>query len=41
MPKERDLAAAKAKLRHKNAKRSMKYDQVSVEDRRDALDRMG
>ena len=41
MTKERDLAAAKAQLRHKNALTTMKYDQVPVEDRRDALDRMG
>ena len=41
MTKERDLAAAKAQLRHKNAKTTMKYDQVPVEDRQDALDRMG
>ncbi|RDI72960.1 site-specific integrase [Halopelagius longus] len=41
MTKERDLAATKAQLRHKNAKTTMKYDQVPVEDRRDALDRMG
>lgn len=38
---ERDLAAAKAQLRHKSAQTTMKYDQVPVEDRRDALDRMG
>jgi len=41
MTKERDLAAAKAQLRHKNPKTTMKYDQVPVEDRKDALDRMG
>ncbi|WP_435129781.1 tyrosine-type recombinase/integrase [Halobaculum sp. D14] len=41
MTKERDLAAAKAQLRHRNAQTTMKYDQVPVEDRRDALDRMG
>lgn len=41
MTKERDLAATKAQLRHKNAKTTMKYDQVPVKDRRDALDRMG
>lgn len=41
MTKERDLAATKAQLRHKNAKTTMKYDQVPVEDRQDALDRMG
>ncbi|WP_199725573.1 site-specific integrase [Haloarcula sp. Atlit-7R] len=41
MTKERDLAAAKAQLRHRNAKTTMKYDQVPVSDRRDALDKMG
>ena len=41
MTKERDLAAAKAQLRHKNPMTTMKYDQVPVEDRKDALDRMG
>ena len=41
MTKERDLAAAKAQLRHKNPMTTMKYDQVPVGDRRDALDRMG
>lgn len=41
MTKERDLAATKAQLRHKNAKTTMKYDQVPVEDRREALDQMG
>jgi integrase len=41
MTSERDLAAAKAQLRHKSAQTTMKYDQVPVEDRRDALNRMG
>lgn len=41
MTRERDLAAAKAQLRHKSAKTTMKYDQVPVEDRQDALERMG
>lgn len=41
MTRERDLAATKAQLRHKSAKTAMKYDQVPVEDRREALDRMG
>ncbi|MWG33891.1 tyrosine-type recombinase/integrase [Halomarina oriensis] len=40
MTKERDLAATKAQLRHKNAATTMKYDRVPVEDRQDALDRM-
>lgn len=40
MTNERDLAATKAQLRHKSAKTTMKYDQVPVEDRREALDNM-
>ena len=40
MTKERDLAAAKAQLRQKNPKTTMKYDQVPVEDRKDALEQM-
>lgn len=39
--KERDLAATKAQLRHRNVKTTMKYDQVPVKHRRDALDKMG
>jgi len=41
MTREEDLAAAKAQLRHKSVQTTMKYDQAPVEDRRDALDRMG
>ena len=41
MTREEDLAATQAQLRHKSAETSMKYDQVPVEDRQDALDRMG
>lgn len=41
MTREEDLAAAKAQLRHKSPKTTMRYDQVPVEDRRDALNRMG
>ena len=41
MTKERDLAATKAQLRHKNAKTMMKYDQVPVEDRREGLNNIG
>jgi len=41
MTKERDLAATKAQLRHRSVKTTMQYDQVPVEDRREALDRMG
>jgi integrase len=41
MTREEDLAAAQAQLRHKSPETTMKYDQAPVEDRRDALDRMG
>jgi integrase len=41
MVQHRDLKAAKDQLRHKSPKTTMQYDQVSVEDRRDALDKMG
>jgi site-specific recombinase XerD len=38
---ERDLEAARAQLRHQSRTTTMKYDNVSTEDRRDALNRMG
>ena len=41
MAREEGLAAAQAQLRHKSEMTTMKYDQAPVEDRRDALDRMG
>jgi integrase len=41
MTREEDLAAAQAQLRHKSEKTTMKYDQTPVEDRKEALDRMG
>lgn len=41
MTREEDLAAAQAQLRHKSAETTMKYDQTPVEDRKDALNRMG
>lgn len=41
MTREEDLAAAQAQLRHKSPETTMKYDQTPVEDRQDALDRMG
>ncbi|WP_089789522.1 tyrosine-type recombinase/integrase [Natronobacterium haloterrestre] len=41
MTREEDLAAAQAQLRHTSEQTTMKYDQTPVEDRRDALDRMG
>ncbi|MFC4359308.1 tyrosine-type recombinase/integrase [Halobium salinum] len=41
MAHERDLAAAKAQLRHKSEQTTMKYDNVPIEQRREALERMG
>jgi integrase len=41
MADERGLEAARSQLRHQNKKTTMKYDNVSTEDRRDALDKMG
>jgi integrase len=41
MTREEGLAAAQSQLRHKSTHTTMKYDQTPVEDRRDALDRMG
>jgi len=41
MAREEGLAAAQSQLRHKRTETTMKYDQAPVEDRRDALDRMG
>jgi site-specific recombinase XerD len=41
MTREEDLAATQAQLRHKSPTTTMRYDQVPVEDRRDALNRMG
>lgn len=41
MTREEDLAATQAQLRHRSPQTSMKYDQVPVEDRRSALERMG
>lgn len=41
MTREEDLAAAQAQLRHKSPETTMKYDQAPVEDRQDALDRLG
>ncbi|MFC7187523.1 tyrosine-type recombinase/integrase [Halorubrum yunnanense] len=40
MSHERGLKAAKSQLRHKSSHTTMKYDQVPVSDRRDALERM-
>jgi len=37
LTEERDLAATKAQLRHKDAKTTLKYDNVPVEQRRGAL----
>ncbi len=41
MTREEDLAATQAQLRHKSPQTTMKYDQVPIEDRRNALDNMG
>lgn len=41
MAREEGLAAAQSQLRHKSTETTMKYDQVPIEDRRDALDNMG
>jgi site-specific recombinase XerD len=41
MTDERDLEAARVQLRHQSRTTTMKYDAVSEEDRRDALDKMG
>ena len=41
MAREEGLAAAQSQLRHKSEKTTMKYDQAPVEDRKDALNRMG
>jgi len=41
MAREEGLAAAQSQLRHKSINTTAKYDQAPVEDRRDALDRIG
>jgi integrase len=41
MTREEGLAAAQTQLRHRSPETTMKYDQVPVEDRKSALDRMG
>lgn len=41
MTDQRDLEAARVQLRHQSRTTTMKYDGVSKEDRRDALDKMG
>ncbi|PHQ38978.1 integrase [Halorubrum persicum] len=41
MAREEGLAAAQSQLRHKSINTTAKYDQAPVEDRRDALDKMG
>jgi integrase len=41
MVNEESLGAAQQQLRHKSERTTMKYDQAPVEERRDALDRMG
>lgn len=39
--REEGLAAAQAQLRHKSQETTMRYDQAPVEDRQDALERIG
>lgn len=41
MTGERDLKATQVQLRHKSTETTMKYDQVPLEDRRDALNNIG
>jgi len=41
MAREEGLAAAQAQLRHKSEKTTMKYDQAPIEDRKNALNKMG
>ncbi|ELY87685.1 XerC/D-like integrase [Natrialba hulunbeirensis JCM 10989] len=41
MTREEDLAAAQAQIRHKSPETTMRYDQAPVENRRDALNKMG
>lgn len=41
MAREEGLGAAQQQLRHRSERTTMKYDQAPVEDRQDALDRMG
>lgn len=41
MAREEGLAAAQSQLRHKSVQTTMKYDQAPIEDRRNALDKMG
>jgi integrase len=41
MSREEGLAAAQAQLRHRSVRTTVKYDAAPVEDRREALDRMG
>lgn len=40
MTREEDLAATQVQLRHKSPETTMKYDQVPIEDRQDALNRI-
>jgi hypothetical protein len=41
MTREERLATAQAQLRYNSEQTTMRYDQAPVEDRQDALDRMG
>lgn len=41
MTAERDLKAAQSQLRHKSPQTTMRYDQTPIEDRKEALERIG
>ena len=41
MTAERDLKAAQSQLRHKSPQTTMRYDQALIEDRKEALERIG
>lgn len=41
MAREEDLAAAAAQLRHRSTQTTARYDQAPVDDRKDALERIG
>uniref|UniRef100_UPI00300F32B2 hypothetical protein n=1 Tax=Halalkalicoccus salilacus TaxID=3117459 RepID=UPI00300F32B2 len=41
MTAERDLKAPQSQLRHKSPQTTMRYDQTPIEDRKEALERIG
>ena len=41
MTAEWDLKAAQSQLRHKSPQSTMRYDQTPIEDRKEALERIG